>query len=71
MLSEMRITSAGALQLRLQSGVLLLQEAQLGGQLAGRVQALDVDVGWSSWKISRNSLQHAAWLSLNASILDP
>lgn len=35
MLSEMRITSAGALQLRLQSGVLLLQEAQLGGQLAG------------------------------------
>lgn len=43
-------TSAGLLQLVLQADVLLLQESDLTGELADRVQTLDVDVGRSTWR---------------------
>lgn len=43
-------TSCGLLQLVLQIDVLLFQEADLTGQLADGVQALDVDVGRSTYE---------------------
>jgi len=54
-------TSGGLFKLVLQTDVLFLQKSDLAGQLADRVQALDVDVGRSTWK-RRGGVRHVMFI---------